>query len=1037
MSLPVSPFANPSRQAYIATRMNWLGRYLGIEKQADQRVFDALLQAMEDIDTSLLNVTGNSAQSIATRQLQLALAHKEIRATMASLFGNVENIIRDHQSQAAVAAVDALLHDEKDILSRLFPAKLARDTYAKSLRQTASRNIQAVMARTLETKQPLSKRVWKTRALSQGMVDRAINAALARGDSFQDLAESVKSLINPRVPGGVTYAAKRLSRTEINNAFHAQSIHTAAEQPWVKEMRWNLSKVHVTDNGDPCEDYARQGLFAIEQVPNKPHPHCRCFVTPEVPDYQTFEDGLVMGQYDQYLDNFISGGTPGTTSVAMKPVPKVAKTTKAGQPDGWTGPLIAKPAANKTVRDIEDRLWDKYSDIDRFLQIAREGSRTLQTKGYRGGLSSPGKQRFLAQSEMLIIDRNMTFDLGRELSARIAYAEPNHGILYKVFNMTSTDVKRLKDNPAVSFPLSRFSGNLGDAIDEAGRLVPKGQTQVVFRVKQLRAAEAGKQWVSMGHMKVVAIDSSSDGSYFVVNLLPIDVREYEAPLDKAIRNISFVKEDTLPSGLGSGGARKGIDAAITNLKRLQDSYATGIQITEAKEALAQELYYGTPTEIAKPLATKELNMLKEYRSMSWTVNDSLRKAEFSPSPEVKILDRVLERSVTTKPITVRRWVGQSAGASGVNVDVAKIEAQLAKGTFVDKGFMSTEYASHGYSVGQFKRLWADTPDSKGFVLQMDLPENFKAIDLRLETLKDGHLNEILLPRGIKWNVTSTLNVDGIKVYTLSPADLGKVKAKKAVETLEEFAERINKEDSVAKVYASLADKFPDMTFEGWRESNIDLRSAKELAITLNDLTTQFPHNGLQAVDISPYVGRAYAETSSSLLNGHSTIRMNSEWVSNWTQLMDSKRVGRLTHWNVGQDHTFEMQPVRRIFTHEFGHSLDYYAWNVKSDRIRSALEKIKKNTSITLDGWLKGKADSVCVSGLHHTRYTGAAPSGYSVDEIESLEYPWNRAEIVAEAFTDVVTHGDNARTTSKAIYKLLMEALEEAIPIHKRIGTP
>jgi hypothetical protein len=163
------------------------------------------------------------------------------------------------------------------------------------------RNIESTITHVLETEKPLSARVYKTAALANGQVSQAINRSLARGDSAQKLAKSVRALIDPDVPGGVSYAAKRLGRTEINNAFHAQSIHDAQLAPWVQEMRWHLSKVHEPQ-GCVCETYAVYGLFPIEHVPEKPHPNCRCYVTPELPAYDNFENALLSGQFDDFLN---------------------------------------------------------------------------------------------------------------------------------------------------------------------------------------------------------------------------------------------------------------------------------------------------------------------------------------------------------------------------------------------------------------------------------------------------------------------------------------------------------------------------------------------------------------------------------------------------------------------------------------------------------------------------------------------------------------------------------------------------------------
>jgi len=301
-----SPGPLPGHQT-TAVRANWLGRYLSVESGFDKEIHKALLAAAVDSEKRIVALVDSPGVGAKTRRLQISLARNQIRSTVTSLFGkNITGLIKHFQGDAANAAVDAALYDELPLLGKFFRSKAQRNAYQSSLHATASRNIESTITRVLGlSKMPLSKRVYRTQALAQGRVDSAINNALSRGDSAKDLAKSVRALIDPNVAGGVSYAAMRLGRTEINNAFHAQSIHDAIEKPWVNQMRWHLSKVHEPQ-GCFCEKYAIQGLFQANHVPNKPHPQCRCYVTPELPDYNEFEVDLLGGQYDSYLDNLLN-----------------------------------------------------------------------------------------------------------------------------------------------------------------------------------------------------------------------------------------------------------------------------------------------------------------------------------------------------------------------------------------------------------------------------------------------------------------------------------------------------------------------------------------------------------------------------------------------------------------------------------------------------------------------------------------------------------------------------------------------------------
>lgn len=131
----------------------------------------------------------------------------------------------------------------------------------------------------------LSPRVFKNSALSSGALERTIRAGIIQGLSAEELARNVRQYVSARTPGGVGYAAMRLARTELNNAFHeAQKLE--AQAPWVRGVKWNLSGTHPTGKPDKCDQYAMQdvhdmgpGLYPPDRVPDKPHPQCLCYTT--------------------------------------------------------------------------------------------------------------------------------------------------------------------------------------------------------------------------------------------------------------------------------------------------------------------------------------------------------------------------------------------------------------------------------------------------------------------------------------------------------------------------------------------------------------------------------------------------------------------------------------------------------------------------------------------------------------------------------------------------------------------------------------
>lgn len=282
-------------------RQNWLMRYLGVQQKYDAAIANALIDASEDASRRIIELVGDERIGSSARRYQLQLARRAIKETIKVLFNGVYKAIEEGQSEAALAALEAGWQDDKRVLNRLFRNRTDRGRWEDSMRQSAVRGVQAMMVRILGTQRPLSQRVYYTRQLANGSVDRIINSNLASGGSPYELAKAVRSSIRPDTPGGVGYAAKRLGRTEVNNAFHAQAINDVRDKPWVNSVRWHLSKVHVPKPGDKCELYDGQ-IFGKDEVPNKPHPQCMCYITPELDAWDSVESNIIAGLYDSYID---------------------------------------------------------------------------------------------------------------------------------------------------------------------------------------------------------------------------------------------------------------------------------------------------------------------------------------------------------------------------------------------------------------------------------------------------------------------------------------------------------------------------------------------------------------------------------------------------------------------------------------------------------------------------------------------------------------------------------------------------------------
>lgn len=279
---------------------HWLVEYVKLQRTADKRVEQALLDAVGQADRVMAGYTGKTGVTATVRTAQMMAAKNAIYKVLHKLFLEVGNITRAEQANAASLAEDLMIEDESGLWKMILPDQRVRKETLDAMRTAASRNIQSVMTRIFLTEQTLSRRVYKSEALAKGQVNKVVNRHIAIGSSTEDIAKDVRGLIRPDVPGGVSYRAKTLARTEINNAFHAQSIADMKDRPWIQQAQWNLSKSHE-EEGCVCEKYARIRYFFVDSVPKKPHPGCLCSITPVLPDIDTALNNFMAGQYAPWL----------------------------------------------------------------------------------------------------------------------------------------------------------------------------------------------------------------------------------------------------------------------------------------------------------------------------------------------------------------------------------------------------------------------------------------------------------------------------------------------------------------------------------------------------------------------------------------------------------------------------------------------------------------------------------------------------------------------------------------------------------------
>ena len=335
---------------------DWSGAYAKTQRLADRSLLAALKQALLDVDRMLRQIDptlGRVGDLVRIQQLQTV--KRNLLNRQGQIYNRMGDIIAERRVQAAEAAtalgsdIDALL---LDFAGRTEVASQLRASLNAGLRQT----IDVAITRMTISAVPLAQRIYNSNVWANGVLQRRINSALLRGLSAREFAKEARDWFRPDTPGGVRYAAFRLARTEINNAFHATSVLQAQEKPWLESMQWHLSRSHPKP--DTCDALSKggpkgDGIYPKMEVPKKPHPQCFCFVTPVVPDEDEFLDNLVAGNYDQYLRTKLGQAQARPRVEPVKPkkvAPRPAAPKKVTAPDAPAAPIT--PPSSPTPRPV-------------------------------------------------------------------------------------------------------------------------------------------------------------------------------------------------------------------------------------------------------------------------------------------------------------------------------------------------------------------------------------------------------------------------------------------------------------------------------------------------------------------------------------------------------------------------------------------------------------------------------------------------------------------------------------------------------------
>lgn len=264
-----------------------LRRYLRVQRQTDAEIKRNLERAALDARAQIRQLP----EGVRKAQLQRALA--AVTRAQADLWehGITDAIVRGRSDAIAAAqtAADALTHE---LYARL-PERSA-GAVERGIRAAASEGMETEQAR---VPRELSRRVTGNRKLDQRRIEKIIKSGLTRGLNSQELARELYRHISPTVPGGASYAAMRIARTEINNAFHNRQIENG-RRPGVEAIEWNLSGSHKVP--DECNIFDGKN-YQPDDVPDKPHPHCFCYLTYKMADVDDLLAQIANGDLDSLL----------------------------------------------------------------------------------------------------------------------------------------------------------------------------------------------------------------------------------------------------------------------------------------------------------------------------------------------------------------------------------------------------------------------------------------------------------------------------------------------------------------------------------------------------------------------------------------------------------------------------------------------------------------------------------------------------------------------------------------------------------------
>lgn len=257
------------------------------------------IQVVQWTDAELrrtLRIAAQEAERVARNSSSLRAAQVRLAASNAVTWQAIGEVIEAGIGDGVTSALEYQALFDENLFAR---AGVSSQYWAASQMATAQEGMQSLISRK-ENGYTLSQRVWRDSQRAQVGLNDTINTGLALGKTPAEIAKDVGKYLRPDVPGGASYVAMRLGRSEVVNAYHQTSVRKYQQTPWVVRVKWNLSGSHPRP--DECNEYADQEFFKPNEVPDKPHPNCLCYVTPEAMPVQEYADRFKAGEFDNYIN---------------------------------------------------------------------------------------------------------------------------------------------------------------------------------------------------------------------------------------------------------------------------------------------------------------------------------------------------------------------------------------------------------------------------------------------------------------------------------------------------------------------------------------------------------------------------------------------------------------------------------------------------------------------------------------------------------------------------------------------------------------